>query len=152
MSRAAPDAKTWLAGVLLVAMAGSVGYSLPHLNLGVRATRNSDRAVQPVKRAEAVQADSSGLGKGGARSRRGDRPTTEVAAAPVAFSPPSDDAIPAGSFGEMVRAGERIFTETGAQARAFVGNDLRCASCHLDRGRLAGSAPLWAAYVAYPAF
>lgn len=137
MSRAAPDAKTWLAGVLLVAMAGSVGYSLPHLNLGVRATRNSDRAVQPVKRAEAVQADSSGLGRGGA---------------PVAFSPPSDDAIPAGSFGEMVRAGERIFTETGAQARAFVGNDLRCASCHLDRGRLAGSAPLWAAYVAYPAF
>lgn len=52
----------------------------------------------------------------------------------------------------MVRAGERIFEGSGSDARAYVGNDLRCSNCHLDRGRLAGSAPLWAAYVAYPAF
>jgi thiosulfate dehydrogenase len=33
-----------------------------------------------------------------------------------------------------------------------VGNDLACVNCHLDRGRLAGSAPMWAAYVYYPAY
>jgi thiosulfate dehydrogenase len=33
-----------------------------------------------------------------------------------------------------------------------VGNELHCDSCHLDEGRQVGSAPLWAAYVSYPAY
>ena len=72
-------------------------------------------------------------------------------AAPV-FVPPPDSAIADDAFGKEVRLGQSIFTETGRVAQAFVGNTLRCASCHLDAGRRANSAPLWAAYVAYPAY
>ncbi|RXF75563.1 c-type cytochrome [Hansschlegelia zhihuaiae] len=69
-----------------------------------------------------------------------------------AFTPPSGAEIPKGGFGEMVALGRDIFTDTSKHAGAFVGNDLNCSNCHLDKGRLAGAAPLWAAYVAYPAF
>ena len=68
------------------------------------------------------------------------------------FSPPPDRSIPKGPFGNLVRKGEKIFTRTGLYARPFVGNDLTCESCHLDRGRRPYAAPLWAAYVRYPRF
>ena len=48
--------------------------------------------------------------------------------------------------------GENIFHDTQRYGAGFVGNRLQCGNCHMDRGRLAGSAPLWAAYVAYPAY
>jgi thiosulfate dehydrogenase len=70
----------------------------------------------------------------------------------VAFSPPPDSAIPKGAFGDIVRMGEQIFRDPGTYAGPFVGNQLRCSNCHLQAGRLAGSAPMWAAYVAYPAY
>lgn len=73
------------------------------------------------------------------------------AAAP-AFKPPPESAIPDNEFGRLVKLGQRIFNNTGQEAPQFVGNTLTCASCHLDSGRLAHSAPLWAAYVAYPAY
>ena len=69
-----------------------------------------------------------------------------------AFTPPPDSAIPDDEFGKEVRLGQAIFNGTSPDAAAFVGNSLRCASCHLDAGRLADSAPLWGAYVAYPAY
>ena len=72
--------------------------------------------------------------------------------APAIFAPPAESAIPANDFGDEVRAGEQIFREPAAHAGEYVGNDLRCGNCHLDAGRLAGSAPMWAAYVSYPAF
>ena len=68
------------------------------------------------------------------------------------FAPPPESAIPNDEFGRLVRLGRAIFTDTGKHARAFIGNDLRCSNCHLDAGRVAGSAPLWGAYVAYPQF
>jgi thiosulfate dehydrogenase len=68
------------------------------------------------------------------------------------FTPPNDSAIPDSPFGEQVRLGQAIFNDTKAHAGQFVGNDLRCASCHLDAGRLANASPLWAAYVEYPAY
>lgn len=71
---------------------------------------------------------------------------------PAGFQPPPDSAIPNDKFGEDVRLGEAIFREPAANAKNFVGNDLRCSNCHLDAGRLAGSAPMWAAYVSYPAY
>lgn len=52
----------------------------------------------------------------------------------------------------MIRLGSDIFHDTQKNAKEFVGNALQCANCHIDRGLLANSAPLWAAYVAYPAF
>ncbi|WP_322628648.1 c-type cytochrome [Halothiobacillus sp.] len=68
------------------------------------------------------------------------------------FSPPPDSAIPAGPFGDMVKLGKNIFNHTREYAPKYVGNSLSCANCHLAGGRLADSAPLWAAYPAYPAY
>ena len=52
----------------------------------------------------------------------------------------------------MVRFGRDIFTDTPRYAKPYVGNSLSCQNCHLDAGSLANAAPMWAAYVAYPAF
>lgn len=68
------------------------------------------------------------------------------------FTPPRESEIPKNEFGNMVRLGEKIFDDPRQNAPAFVGNALRCSSCHLDAGRKVGSAPLWAAYVAYPEY
>lgn len=68
------------------------------------------------------------------------------------FQPPGEEAIPDNDFGKMVRYGEQLFTNTQTLRGKYVGNDLNCANCHLDRGRLADSAPMWAAYVHYPAY
>ena len=69
-----------------------------------------------------------------------------------AFAPPNEDAIPQGPFGDAVKLGEDIFRHTPQFAPQFTGNTLSCSNCHLDAGRLANSAPMWAAYVAYPAY
>lgn len=70
----------------------------------------------------------------------------------AAFTPPPETAIPDDEFGAAIKLGENIFHDTQRYAPHFVGNALQCSNCHLDRGRLADSAPLWAAYVAYPAY
>jgi thiosulfate dehydrogenase len=78
------------------------------------------------------------------------------AAAPAAdatlFVPPPDNAIPSGKFGDVVRLGEQIFRDPATYAHEFVGNQLRCSNCHLQAGRQAGASPMWAAWVAYPAY
>lgn len=71
---------------------------------------------------------------------------------PPAFTPPPESAIPSGPFGDVVRQGRELFVHTDTQAKAYVGNGLTCANCHLDAGRLANSAPLWGAYVMYPQY
>jgi thiosulfate dehydrogenase len=70
------------------------------------------------------------------------------------FSSPSRDALPDGPFGETIRQGQAIFENTNAHpvSGKYVGNDQACGNCHIDAGRLAESAPLWAAWVAYPAY
>ena len=65
---------------------------------------------------------------------------------------PADGPIPADDFGRVVRLGRDIFEDPARYAAPYVGNDLRCTSCHLDAGRRVGSAPMWAAYVSYPAW
>ncbi|MFP5418816.1 MAG: c-type cytochrome [Gammaproteobacteria bacterium] len=70
----------------------------------------------------------------------------------AAFTPPSPDAIPDGPFGDAVRLGRNIFNDTQTYARAYVGNGLNCVNCHLDEGRKADSAPLWAAVGMFPAY
>ncbi|HEX7369926.1 MAG TPA: c-type cytochrome [Rhodanobacteraceae bacterium] len=68
------------------------------------------------------------------------------------FTPPPASAIPDDKFGAMVRQGRDIFTDTQHYAKPYVGNGLNCVNCHLDAGRRANSAPLWAAYVRYPRY
>lgn len=82
-------------------------------------------------------------------------PGPSEADAPVAlaaFAPPAAADAPEGPWGDAVRLGERLLTDTAAAAPAYVGNGLRCANCHLDAGRKRGAAPLWAAFVSFPAF
>ena len=76
---------------------------------------------------------------------------TAMAAADPA-SPPPESAIPAGPDGDAIRRGLDIITNTRQAAPEYAGNHLRCANCHLDAGRTAGAAPLWAAYGNFPAF
>jgi len=75
-----------------------------------------------------------------------------AADAPPVFTPPPESSIPDNEFGKAVRQGEQIFLHTPQMASKFVGNNLTCASCHLDAGRRPDSAPMWAAYVVYPAY
>lgn len=83
-----------------------------------------------------------------------------LVAAPIAagttraprYAPPPDSAIPNDAFGKVVKLGETIFRDPAAHAAGYVGNSLTCASCHLDAGRRADSAPMGAAYVLYPAY
>ena len=72
----------------------------------------------------------------------------------VTFHPPAEQDMPKNEFGKTIKLGEDIFVHTERYARQYVGNNtnLRCSSCHLDAGRLAHSAPLWGAYVSYPAY
>jgi thiosulfate dehydrogenase len=69
-----------------------------------------------------------------------------------AFQPPSEDSLGQGEFADMVRLGKKIFIDTPHHAGQYTGNDLSCSNCHLNAGRLANSAPLWAAWVSYPAY
>ncbi|MCM2309809.1 MAG: c-type cytochrome [Steroidobacteraceae bacterium] len=89
----------------------------------------------------------------GAPAQQGPTGPVAVKTASVgAFVPPDLDAIPEGGFGDLVRKGHDIFTDTPTHAAQFVGNGLRCSNCHLDAGRLEDSAPLWGAWVRYPAY
>lgn len=76
----------------------------------------------------------------------------QLAAGPTYFAPPPESAIPDDGFGAMVRRGRAIFLDTPTHAAAYVGNGLSCRNCHLDRGRMPNSAPMWAAWVRYPQF
>ena len=65
---------------------------------------------------------------------------------------PDYGAIPEGPFGDAVRRGEKIFTQTTVYAADYAGTSHNCVNCHLDAGRRADSAPLWAAWGMYPAY
>ncbi|MEP6558443.1 MAG: c-type cytochrome [Burkholderiales bacterium] len=79
-------------------------------------------------------------------------PAAAASASGVAFMPPLPEAIPEGPYGDAVRRGHDIFVNTQVNAKAFVGNGLNCVNCHLDAGRKAGAAPLWAAFPMFPAY
>ncbi|MBK1724095.1 c-type cytochrome [Thiocystis violacea] len=90
-------------------------------------------------------------------SRHADQGEVPSGRAPDAarhFEPPARGDMPSDAFGEMVALGEAIFRQTDRHAVSapYVGNTQVCEGCHLDAGRLADSAPMWAAWVAYPAY
>ncbi len=122
-------------------------------SLGMRAyTQRRMAEVRQSPPQPAVQAASA------ANDLVGDIPRAELAAPKAqggvrtAFQPPPESAIPDNEFGEVIRRGREIFVDTPHAAPQYVGNSLRCVSCHLDAGRLADSSPLWAAFVSYPAY
>ena len=102
--------------------------------------------------------DAAGQTSPGSLPASGQRPATPAGGPgqprgePLFFTPPSEADIPHDGFGDMVRRGIAIFTNTPNEARGFVGDGLTCSNCHLDRGRRPGAAPMWAAWVRYPQF
>lgn len=74
-------------------------------------------------------------------------PTTRAA-----FTPPLETDIPEDPFGALVLEGRALFMDSARLMPRYVGNVLTCASCHLDRGRMAGSAPMWASLPMFPAY
>jgi thiosulfate dehydrogenase len=68
------------------------------------------------------------------------------------FKPPLRKDLPKGDFGDSVRRGERLFTQTLDFASRYIGDGPTCANCHLNKGRQPNSAPLWAAWVLYPKY
>jgi thiosulfate dehydrogenase len=67
---------------------------------------------------------------------------------PASGLPPLAD----NKYGELVRQGYAIFVDTPVAASRYSGNALACSNCHLDGGRRANAAPMWAAWGMYPAF
>lgn len=115
----------------------------------------SERKMAALKRAPP---DAAASAPRAPNDLAGDPPRAELTApaakagASVAFRPPPEAEMPAGEFGDVIRRGREVFVDTPRAAPAYVGNSLRCVSCHLDAGRLADSSPLWAAFVSYPAY
>ncbi|WP_107852746.1 c-type cytochrome [Oceanimonas marisflavi] len=66
--------------------------------------------------------------------------------------PPGWDKLPEGEFGEKVVRGYNYFVNSQSMAPEFVGNGLNCVNCHMDGGKKENAAPLWAAYMSYPAY
>lgn len=68
------------------------------------------------------------------------------------FQPPLDRDIPDNQYGDMVRKGRDLFMDTQQLRGTNVFNEQNCSNCHLDAGRLANSAPMWASFGMYPAY
>ena len=114
------------------------------------------KVAQPQARAAAASAP---VVADAPEAQRSDAPPTPAGATVAAgkggvepFQPPPRDELPDNEYGRMIRLGEQIFNDTGRHAAKYVGNDLSCVNCHLDSGRKADSAPLWASFVHYPAY
>ena len=106
----------------------------------------------PATPQAAADDDSAPLAPGPVSTAPQSAAAKATSADAAAFAPPDARQIPDTPMGAVIRQGEQIFLQTGTQARAFVGNNLSCANCHLDAGRLPHSAPLWGAYPLYPAY
>ncbi|RTE66045.1 cytochrome C [Amphritea opalescens] len=79
----------------------------------------------------------------------------ELPAAPegsVTFTSPNEADIPNNAFGDAVRYGQSLFTNTQQLRGKYVGNELNCSNCHINKGRKANAAPLWGAFPMYPAY
>jgi len=60
--------------------------------------------------------------------------------------------IPDGEFGNKVKLGYQLYVNSQSMRDKYVGNNQNCVNCHMGAGTKANAAPLWAAYMAYPAY
>ncbi|MEO6433800.1 MAG: c-type cytochrome [Sphingomicrobium sp.] len=60
--------------------------------------------------------------------------------------------LPKGDEGAAIQRAIDLFNNTNVKAADFVGNGLACKNCHIDSGRKAGAAPMWAAWVKFPVY
>lgn len=100
----------------------------------------------------AACAPTSSPGEPSAGSAKADAATADAATADAAAGPrpglfpwpsavPRADTLPRDAHGARVRRGLAILTATRDSLPDYVGNQLRCTSCHLDGGRRADALP-----------
>ncbi|VVE56627.1 cytochrome C [Pandoraea sputorum] len=137
-------------GVMLIAV-GYAGYrahlvSTARERIGATSAKAPATAKTTVYSRAQMSADRKASGEGQPVAARTPRDANGY------YIPPSEADIPDGPYGDAIRRGRDIFTRTGLHVKDHVGNQLSCDNCHLDAGRRANAAPMWAAYGAYPAF
>ncbi|GEA59210.1 c-type cytochrome [Vibrio comitans] len=79
-------------------------------------------------------------------------PAVSKSASADYIKPRSLDAIPNSEFGKKVELGYSLFVNSQQMRGEFVGNELNCVNCHMQAGMKANAAPLWGAFMAYPAY
>ena len=70
----------------------------------------------------------------------------------AAFRVPADGEIPADQVGAAIRRGRALVASPRDSLPRFVGNRLRCTSCHLDNGTRANAAPWIGVYSRFPQY
>ncbi|MCQ3828471.1 c-type cytochrome [Microbulbifer elongatus] len=121
------------------------------LSLGLAACDKS--AKQETQKPESPQQGSNEQQSGSdLPDHQGPIPSPDPDSGLPRIQPRPLEQIPQGTFGDKVRQGYQLFVNTQQLKGRYVGNDLNCVNCHLDAGRRAGAAPLWAAYFSYPAY
>ncbi|HET7565523.1 MAG TPA: c-type cytochrome [Gemmatimonadaceae bacterium] len=88
----------------------------------------------------------------GAPPPRDPAASTRGAEASVPLRAPPDSLIPDGVLGASIRRGHALLAATRDSLPDYVGNRLRCMSCHLDDGRRAYALPLVGVYARYPQY
>ncbi len=134
-----------LAGGTAVVRTGAVPRALG-LAQAPGATQEADARKTRVR--ETFEEDIARLGPDGVELASLSIPTD----AKGYFAPPLESEMPDGEDGASIRRGRDIFLNPGANATDYVGNALACANCHLNAGRLANAAPMWAASGVYPKY
>jgi thiosulfate dehydrogenase len=76
-------------------------------------------------------------------------PTMPASLAMAAFA---DSAIPTGPMGASIRRGLALLEHTTDSLPAYAGGNLRCTSCHLDKGMRPNAAPLVGVYARFPKY
>lgn len=69
-----------------------------------------------------------------------------------AFAPPSMDDVPEGPYGEAVKYGYKLLSETNTALPDYVGNELSCISCHAGAGLEKHQSPFVGVTAVYPQY
>lgn len=75
-------------------------------------------------------------------------PTAEKAA----FNPPDEATIPADPYGDAIRLGQKVLSQTSLVLKNYLNSTLNCTSCHLNGGRQPNAAPwvgIWGVFPEY---
>ncbi|MEO8623126.1 MAG: c-type cytochrome [bacterium] len=75
-----------------------------------------------------------------------------IAPANTPVTPLAESAIPDGPLGASIRRGLALLEHTPDSLPEYVGGNLRCTSCHLDRGTRPNAAPLTGVHNRFPKF
>jgi thiosulfate dehydrogenase len=85
-------------------------------------------------------------------ARKFDAAAPSVALAGSTAPAAADTAVPSGPLGESIKRGLALVEHTPDSLPNFVGGNLRCTSCHLDRGLRPNAAPLAGVHNRFPRY